>query len=126
MIMIVDILKTSFPSVRTLKLDGNPFISPDLQKAIAEGQLRLGSVGSSEPTEVNIPLVWSEEDDDQPENRRISLVAALITNGMLSHDDVVVQMLGTGKAIASREQRYELRFVGPYRAMLSTVIAFLK
>lgn len=132
---IASILVASYPTVLAIMQAGNEFIDPELRKATAERRLTVQTLGPCvvdgatgahyTVSEVIIPLVWELSDDERPERDKVYLVKSLIENGVQCHDDVLLKKLGAGRAVASKEYRYNLRSNGPFSVKLYTAIAFL-
>ena len=110
---IGQILATAFPAVKAHMLDGHDWVAPELRKAARSGRIGLQSLGAvveGYPVyELSIPIVWSARDDAKTpkEHQKISLVTSLLEHAFAAHDDRLLEKLGNGQAVASREYRYE-------------------
>lgn len=120
------VLRASFKDVvRVSKGHGN-FVDPDLCKMESCGRIRIGSMGVVvavprpghpldikrdiyQVEEVSIPLIWTDQNEhDSDEIRMINTVEQLITNGLVSHDSVLLPKIGEGSAYVCKDYNYDL------------------
>lgn len=143
---IDQIMAVCYPAALADRLNGHNWVSPELRRLERQGRLTTSSLGAvvclpqdpppnkyCEISEIDVPMAWSKLDDvrNETENKKISFVKSLIENAIESHDNILLQKIGTGKAIASKQYRYdrgnicELPNQYGYMCKLYTAIAFL-
>lgn len=58
--------------------------------------------------QIMVPMVWSKEENNEgTENYKIDMVEGLLVNAMNSLDDIILDKIGTGRAVVSKQYRYE-------------------
>lgn len=123
MVTIGDLISNSFDPVLQIKLDGNPFIDKDLNKAVEDNKIYLVHSGAFVEhnnkkflfEELRLPLIWSNnEENNNLERGKVDLVAARLDNLLLSHDDILLQYLDKYKKLAvSKTYKYILGGINP-------------
>jgi uncharacterized protein (UPF0210 family) len=110
---IDQIMPVAFNAVRTEMLDGHSFVHPELRKLHEQGRIMVAPIGSVVGTQpvrqISVPMVWTMLDNTlaDTEAKRIALCKQLIINGISSHDDLVLETIGAGRAVFSKEYRYD-------------------
>lgn len=142
---ISQMLTVGYPAVLRLLKNGREWVNPDLQKLYDTQRIVLRTLGTVvdyqnqqyDISEVSSILVWSEQDerDRDTEDKKCSLVATLIENGVIAHEHTLLHRVGVGQAVVSATYRHNLSETYRYErgsngaiyyiASIYTAVAFL-
>lgn len=137
---IAEILTVSWDSALKEMLRGNKFADPRLNAALAEGRIRVVTIGAAvqlagrpeyyKVEQLAVPLTWAKTDDEKNDAKgRITLVTNLIENGVNSHDFMLLEQLEKSDLVVSKQYCYErseiqqIRNQPAYYTMIYTAFA---
>lgn len=132
---IAQILSVAWPAAVNEMCRGGYLGSIAMKLAWHQKRVSVATISGLAPNIklVRVPIVWSVLDDikNNTEAKKIAICKTLIENAIESLDDCILEEMGEGNVIVSREYRYDLspvyqpeNFHG-YVAYVSTVVQFV-
>lgn len=137
-ISIDNMLSVSFPHVKKDMLRRRLWATKELLARYDQGDVSLARMGQYVDIDnkryqsgmLSIPMAWSRDDENSSEADKVRIVTSLLRSSLDVMDFVFLEKLGTGKAVVSKDYRYQLgetcyhAETGWYVRTMFTAVAF--